>query len=107
MINIFSFLDNIPSTLECLLTSYVVDMPVKVQAVYVHNIIKIYGFWVNELIDEWNTELQAEFVKVTEVMKDKMGMFIRSADLEVQERVSYLNIRNRSMENLRMIICLF
>ncbi|KAG2224867.1 hypothetical protein INT45_008049 [Circinella minor] len=81
-----SFLDNIPSTLECLLTSYVVDMPVKVQAIYVHNIIKIYGFWVNELIDEWNTELQTEFVKVTEVIKDKMGMFTRSADLEVQER---------------------
>ncbi|KAI9272741.1 adaptin N terminal region-domain-containing protein [Phascolomyces articulosus] len=81
-----SFLDNIPATLECLLTPYVVDMPVKVQAVYVHNIIKIYAFWANELIDEWNTELQTEFVKVTEVMKDKMGMFTRSVDLEVQER---------------------
>ncbi|KAI9497642.1 adaptin N terminal region-domain-containing protein [Zychaea mexicana] len=81
-----SFLDNIPATLECLLTPYVVDMPVKVQAIYVHNIIKIYAFWVNELIDEWNTELQTEFVKVTEVMKDKISMFTRSADLEVQER---------------------
>ena len=62
-------------------------MPVKVQALYVHNITKIYAFWVNELIDEWNTELQTEFVKVTEVMKEKMGMFTRSTDLEVQERV--------------------
>lgn len=63
------------------------DLPVKVQSLYVHNIIKIYAFWVNELIEEWNPELQNEFVKVTEVMKEKMGMFSRSIDLEVQERV--------------------
>ncbi|ORZ00266.1 adaptin N terminal region-domain-containing protein [Syncephalastrum racemosum] len=80
------YLDNVPSTLECLLTPFVVDLPVKVQSLYVHNIIKIYAFWVNELVDQWNFELQNEFVKVTEVMKEKMDMFTRTSDLEVQER---------------------
>lgn len=62
-------------------------MPANVQKLYVHNVIKIYAFWVQGLIEEWNAELQTEFVKVTQVMKDKMSMFARSADLEVQERV--------------------
>lgn len=81
------YLDSVPSTLECLLTPYVTDMPAKVQKLYVHNVIKIYAFWVQGLIEEWNAELQGEFVKVTQVMKEKMGMFARSVDLEVQERV--------------------
>ncbi|KAF7720863.1 AP-3 complex subunit delta-1 [Apophysomyces ossiformis] len=81
-----SFLDDVPATLECLLTPLVVKMPVKVQAVYVHNIMKIYGFWVTELIDQWNPELQGEFIKVTQVMREKMDMFAGSTDLEVQER---------------------
>lgn len=69
------------------MTSYVTDMPANVQKLYVHNVIKIYAFWVQGLTEEWNAELQTEFVKVTQVMKDKMSMFARSADLEVQERV--------------------
>lgn len=61
-------------------------MPVKVQTVYVHSVIKIYAYWTTDLISQWNAELQSEFVKVTQIMYEKMDMFIYSADLEVQER---------------------
>jgi AP-3 complex subunit delta-1 len=81
-----SYLEDIPSTLECLLTPQVVHLPVTVQTIYVHSVIKIYAFWTNELASQWNLELQHEFLKVTQVMCDKMNMFTHSKDLEVQER---------------------
>lgn len=79
-------MDDIPSTLECLLTPHASDLPIKVQTIYVHTIIKIYAYWTSELISQWNMELQHEFTKVTQVMCDKMDMFIKCKDLEVQER---------------------
>ncbi|SAM07133.1 hypothetical protein [Absidia glauca] len=81
-----NYLDDIPTTLECLLTPAASNLPVKVQAVYVQNIMKIYAYWVTELTHQWNPELQGEFLKVTQVMTDKMDMFTRSSDIEVQER---------------------
>lgn len=83
---ITSYLEDIPSTLECLLTPQVIHLPVKVQTIYVHSVIKIYAFWTNQLASQWNPELQHEFLKVTQVMCDKMNMFTHSKDLEVQER---------------------
>ncbi|KAI9018737.1 adaptin N terminal region-domain-containing protein [Phycomyces nitens] len=81
-----SFLDDVPSTLECLLTPTAAKLPVKVQSIYVHNIMKIYAFWVTELIRQWDDEVQTEFLKVTRVLRDKIDMFAQSLDLEVQER---------------------
>lgn len=91
-------MDNVPATLECLLTPYANQLPVKVQTVYVQNIIKVYAYWVTELLPQWNFELQGEFIKVTRVMSDKMDMFIQSTDLEVQERVN-----NNSNDNEKKI----
>lgn len=81
-----NYLQDIPSTLECLLTSQVTKLPVKVQTIYVHSVIKIYAYWTSELTSQWNPELQREFIKVTNVMYEKMDMFTHSNDLEVQER---------------------
>ncbi|CEP17621.1 hypothetical protein [Parasitella parasitica] len=81
-----NYLDDIPTTLECLLAPQAAHLPVKVQTIYVHSIIKIFAFWASQLTSQWNTELQHEFVKVTQVMRDKMDMFTHSTDLEVQER---------------------
>jgi AP-3 complex subunit delta-1 len=81
-----SYLEDIPSTLECLLSPQVIHLPAKVQTIYVHSVIKIYAFWTNELASQWNPELEHEFTKVTKVMYDKMNMFTQSKDLEVQER---------------------
>jgi AP-3 complex subunit delta-1 len=72
--------------LESLLAPQVSKLPVKVQTIYVHSVIKIYAYWTSELTHQWNSELQTEFIKVTKVMRDKMDMFIHSTDLEVQER---------------------
>ena len=96
-----SYLDSVPATLECLLTPYMLDLPVSVQSIYVHTIIKIYGFWVHELADEWNGELQQEFLKVTEVMRSKISIFEGSTDLEVKERVSQnLKVRQKGITHL-------
>lgn len=84
------FLEDIPATLECMLNPAVVKLPASTQAVFVQNIIKIYSYWIQSLADEWNFEVQTEFVKVTEIIQEKILMFCRSADLEVQERVSLL-----------------
>ncbi|CAO3677216.1 unnamed protein product [Rhizopus stolonifer] len=81
-----NYLEDIPLTLECLLLPQVTYLPVKVQTVYVHSVIKIYAYWTSELSSQWDAELQREFVKVTEVMYEKMDMFTHSTDLEVQER---------------------
>ncbi|GAA5805666.1 adaptin N terminal region-domain-containing protein [Helicostylum pulchrum] len=81
-----NYLQDIPSTLECLLTPQVTKLPVKVQTIYVHSVIKIYAYWTSELTSQWNPELQREFIKVTNVMYEKMDMFTHSTDLEVQER---------------------
>ncbi|KAI8086739.1 adaptin N terminal region-domain-containing protein, partial [Halteromyces radiatus] len=81
-----NYLEDIPTTLECLLVPMVARLPVKVQSVYVQNIMKIYAFWVTELMHQWNPELQGEFLKVTQVITDKMDMFTKSSDIEVQER---------------------
>ncbi|KAG2207779.1 hypothetical protein INT46_001970 [Mucor plumbeus] len=81
-----NYLEDIPSTLECLLAPQAAHLPVKVQTIYVHSVIKIFAYWTSQLTSQWNTELQHEFVKVTQVMCDKMDMFTHSTDLEVQER---------------------
>ncbi|ORX47714.1 hypothetical protein DM01DRAFT_1338939 [Hesseltinella vesiculosa] len=83
-----NYLDDVPSTLEWLLTPLGPKFPVKVQMVYIQNIIKIYSYWASDLLHHWNPELQGEFVKVTQVMLDKMDMYLHSTDLEVQERAS-------------------
>ncbi|KAI9470810.1 MAG: adaptin N terminal region-domain-containing protein [Benjaminiella poitrasii] len=89
------YLTDIPSTLEALLNHpEIQQLPVKVQMVYVQNIIKIYAYWTTELAPRWNdVELQREFTKVTEVLCSKMDMFIHPShghktgeSLEVQER---------------------
>lgn len=85
------FLDDIPATLECLLNPAVVKLPSATQAVFVQNIIKIYAYWIRSLADDWNLEVQMEFVKVTEIIQEKLVVYCRSADLEVQERA--MNIR--------------
>lgn len=82
------FLEDIPATLECMLNPAVIKLPASTQAVFVQNIIKIYSYWIQSLAEEWNFEVQTEFVKVTEIIQEKILMFCRSADLEVQERVS-------------------
>ncbi|KAG1234783.1 hypothetical protein G6F35_001073 [Rhizopus arrhizus] len=81
-----NYLDDIPLTLECLLLPQVTNLPVKVQTAYVHSVIKIYAYWTTELTSQWDADIQREFVKVTQVMYEKMDMFTHNADLEVQER---------------------
>ncbi|RUP48600.1 adaptor-related protein complex 3 delta 1 subunit, partial [Jimgerdemannia flammicorona] len=81
-----NYLQNIPATLEFLLQPGVTKLQATAQAVFVQNILKIYAYWASTLVNQWDAEVQSEFVKVTEVLREKVGMFCRSVDLEVQER---------------------
>lgn len=60
------------------------------QAVFVHNILKIYAHWASTLASQWDDEVQTEFVKVTGILREKLSTWCRSVDLEVQERVCVL-----------------
>ncbi|RUS21844.1 adaptin N terminal region-domain-containing protein [Endogone sp. FLAS-F59071] len=81
-----TYLQNIPAALEFMLQPGVTKLQPTAQAVFVHNILKIYAHWAGTLAGQWDDEVQTEFVKVTGLLREKLGTWCRSVDLEVQER---------------------
>jgi AP-3 complex subunit delta-1 len=59
-------------------------LPGHIQSVYVQNIPKLYARIIKEAEDEEENDVVKE---CTQMMLDKMPMFVQNADLEVQERV--------------------
>ncbi|CAG8435804.1 5990_t:CDS:10 [Ambispora gerdemannii] len=86
-----SYLDDPPEIIEYLLRPGVTKLPHNVQSVYVHNVLKIYSFWANSLLYNWDHDAKEDLVRVTEFIKEKIVMFCSCTDLEVQERA--YNIR--------------
>ena len=62
----------------------ITSLPGHIQSVYVQNIPKLFARIVKEAEDEDDTETIKE---CTQMMLDKLPMFVQNADLEVQERV--------------------
>ncbi|CAG8496630.1 6148_t:CDS:10 [Ambispora leptoticha] len=81
-----SYLDDPPEVIEYLLRSGVTKLPHNVQSVYIHNVLKIYSFWANSLLYNWDRDAKEDLVRVTEFIKEKIGMFCSCTNLEVQER---------------------
>ena len=73
------------STLESMLRPKVTALPGHIQGVFVQNIVKLYSsILVKAELDE-----DEESVKEAgQMLVEKLPMFVQSADLEVQERVS-------------------
>ena len=62
----------------------VTGLPGHIQSVYVQNITKLYARILAQAEADDNRALVTE---VSQMLSDKMALFIQSSDLEVQERV--------------------
>ncbi|BET02225.1 AP-3 complex subunit [Nesidiocoris tenuis] len=74
-----SELKNPPSTLESLLNGKITGLPAHIQAIYVHNILKVYA----KILETSEVE---QSIKISEIVLEKLPQFVNSGDLEVQER---------------------
>ncbi|CAI2181272.1 3859_t:CDS:10 [Funneliformis geosporum] len=86
-----SYLENHVETIEFLVQPGVTKLSHSVQAVYIHAVLKIYSYWANSLIYNWDDDAKQELIQITAKLKDKIGIFGSCTDLEVQERA--YNIR--------------
>ncbi|KAJ7386345.1 AP-3 complex subunit delta-1 [Desmophyllum pertusum] len=78
-------LPDIHTTLEAMLQTKVTSLPGHIQAVYVQNIAKLYA---KILASEEEEEEDGERTSVSEMLVERLPVFVQSADLEVQERAS-------------------
>ncbi|RGB27440.1 adaptin N terminal region-domain-containing protein [Rhizophagus diaphanus] len=81
-----SYLEKPIETIEFLVQPGVTKLSHNVQAVYVHAVLKIYAYWANSLVYNWDDDAKQELIQITTKLKDKIGMFSSCTDLEVQER---------------------
>ncbi|XP_068968798.1 AP-3 complex subunit delta-1 [Bombus flavifrons] len=71
-------------TLQSMLRSQASSLPGHIQAVYVHNILKLATATLCEAVKDGDTETMEQIF----ALKDKIAAFVCSGDLEVQERSS-------------------
>lgn len=72
------------ATLQSMLRSQASSLPGHIQAVYVHNILKLAASILSKAEKEGNNETMEQIFS----LKDKIDAFVCSGDLEVQERSS-------------------
>lgn len=82
-------LENPVQTLEAMLRPKVATLPGHIQAVYVQNAAKLFATVLKS--QEGNTENTAA-QETSQLMIDRLPLFVQSANLEVQERVKCLLI---------------
>ncbi|KAF6201155.1 hypothetical protein GE061_005602 [Apolygus lucorum] len=91
-----SELQNTKGALESLLNGRITGLPAHIQAIYVHNILKVYA----KILETNDTE---ESIKVSELVIEKLPQFVNSGDLEVQERacsaLEFVKIIKSELEN--------
>ncbi|KAL1915223.1 uncharacterized protein VTP21DRAFT_7499 [Calcarisporiella thermophila] len=89
----FEYLTEPVKVLELLLQPTAEKLAAPVQAVYVHNILKIYSRWASSVAERgvWDVAARDEVLGVTQKIIEGLSPFCRSMDLEVQERAC--NIR--------------
>ncbi|XP_037789787.1 AP-3 complex subunit delta-1-like [Penaeus monodon] len=78
-------LANPKATLESMVRGKVVSLPGHIQAIYVHNMLKLYAHIISTAEEEEDSEMIEE---VTSLLLEKLPVFVSSGDLEVQERAS-------------------
>uniref|UniRef100_A0A3P9P8R7 AP-3 complex subunit delta-1 n=1 Tax=Poecilia reticulata TaxID=8081 RepID=A0A3P9P8R7_POERE len=81
----FSHLENPTQTLEAMLRPKVATLPGHIQAVYVQNAAKLFATVLKG--EEGNTDSTAA-QEASQLMIDRLPLFVQSANLEVQERAS-------------------
>jgi len=79
-------LPDVEVTLESMLKPRVATLPGHIQSVYVQNICKLYG----RVLAKAELNEDEELVqRSSRLVSEHLSLFIQSADLEVQERVSH------------------
>lgn len=78
-------LANPKATLESMVRGKVVSLPGHIQAIYVHNMLKLYAHIIATAEEEDDSEMIEE---VTNLLLERLPVFVSSGDLEVQERAS-------------------
>jgi len=78
-------LPDVEVTLESMLKSRVATLPGHIQSVYVQNICKLYGRVLSKAEASDDDELVQ---RASRLVSEHLALFVHSADLEVQERVS-------------------
>jgi len=78
-------LPDVEMTLESMLKPRVAALPGHIQSVYVQNICKLYGRVLSKAEANADDELVQ---RASRLVSDHLALFVHSADLEVQERVS-------------------
>ncbi|KAK9500755.1 hypothetical protein O3M35_001955 [Rhynocoris fuscipes] len=74
-----SELPNARGTLESLLNGRITGLPSHIQAIYVHNILKVFS----KILETSEVD---ESIKICETVIERLPVFVSSGDLEVQER---------------------
>lgn len=78
-------LANPKATLESMVRGKVISLPGHIQATYVHNMLKLYTHIIATAEEEDDAEMIEE---VTNLLLERLPIFVSSGDLEVQERAS-------------------
>lgn len=73
------------STLEAMLRPKVTTLPGHIQSIFVQNLMKLYSRVLVNAEENNDPDL---ITSTNQLMLEKIPMFVQSADLEVQERVS-------------------
>ncbi|XP_075943963.1 AP-3 complex subunit delta-1 isoform X1 [Anarhichas minor] len=105
-------LDNPMQTLEAMLRPKVATLPGHIQAVYVQNAAKLFATVLKN--QEGNTEGTAA-QETSQLMIDRLPLFVQSANLEVQERASCIlqlvkyiqKLQQKDVEVAEEVIALF
>ena len=79
-------LPDVEVTLESMLKPRVATLPGHIQSVYVQNICKLYGRVLAKAEAGSDDELVQ---RASRLVSEHLALFVHSADLEVQERVSH------------------
>ena len=102
-----SLLEDAGATIDSLLVKEVTNLPGHIQAVFIHNMLKIFGFMSNKTAaaDEAG---QAKLDEVRNRIIEALPSFTLSGDLEVQERavgalavVEYVFKQRKKVRRLR------
>lgn len=56
-------------------------------AVYIQAATKVFGFWSSELAQRWDDDDLPRVKETVDFVIDRLGEFVTSPDIEVQERV--------------------
>ncbi len=88
-------------TLEAMLRPKVATLPGHIQAVYVQNTAKLFATVLRKHEGEMDSQAMQE---TSQLLLDRLPLFVQSANLEVQERVSSLILTSRPLRKLTMVL---